>query len=102
MAALPAPSSPRNSPLETLLLALLVIVLAGQLAWWTWRFAAPPEVQARGNAAAGDVYLDRVSRLFGARHETAARTNALRLKGVVAPTPGTTAAAIFAGPTGKD
>jgi general secretion pathway protein C len=102
MAALPAPSRSRNSPLETLLLALLVILLAGQLAWWTWRFAAPPEVRARDAAAPSDVDLDRIARLFGARHESVASTSALRLKGVVAPTPGTTAAAIFAGPTGKD
>ena len=102
MAALPAPTAARNPKLETLLLALLVVVLAAQLAYWTWRFAAPPEVQARAAAAPADVDLDLVARLFGAHHAATASGAALRLKGVVAPTPGTTAAAIFAGPAGKD
>jgi len=101
MASLPPPTRPGDSPLGTVLLVFLVLVLALQLAWWTWRFAAPPEVHARATAN-GDVDLDLVARLFGARHATASTAAALRLKGVVAPTPGTTAAAIFAGPTGKD
>ena len=102
MAALPASSAPRTPPLETLILALLVIVLAAQLAYWTWRFVAPPEVGARASAAPADVDLDLVARLFGAHHAAVASGATLRLKGVVAPTPGTTAAAIFAGPAGKD
>jgi len=102
MAALPVPPHIRNPPLETLLLVLLVLVLAAQLAWWTWRFAAPPEVKAQAASAPADVDLDLVARLFGSRHASTASAGALRLKGVVAPTPGTTAAAIFAGPAGKD
>jgi len=78
------------------------VLLAGQLAYWTWRFAAPPEVQPRAEAAPSGVDLDLVARLFGAHHASAASAGTLRLKGVVAPTPATTADAIFAGPTGKD
>jgi type II secretory pathway component PulC len=99
MAALPAEASPRTS--DTLLLAALVVVLAWQLAYWTWRFVAPPQLAPAAASSAADVDLDLVARLFGASHG-GANAGSLRLKGVVAPTPGTVAAAIFAGPNGRD
>ena len=100
MAALPA-ESPRR-PLDTLIVAALVLVLAWQLAYWTWRFIAPPANVASAAAPAAEVDLDAVARLFGATHAASASASSLRLKGVVAPTPGTTAGAIFAGSNGRD
>jgi type II secretory pathway component PulC len=101
MAALPA-DSPRR-PLDTLLIAALVLLLAWQLAYWTWRFVAPPRtVASAAGPAAGEVDLDAVARLFGASHAAVASGGSLRLKGVVAPTPGTVAGAIFAGANGRD
>src|SRR3954470_24340139 len=99
MAALPAASRP--SPFDTLVVAALVIALAWQLAYWTWRFVAPPAAVASAATRAAPVDLDLVARLFGGTH-AGTTTSALRLKGVVAPTPGKTAAAIFAGTNGKD
>jgi general secretion pathway protein C len=100
MAALPA-ESPRR-PLDTLVVAALVVVLAWQLAYWTWRFIAPPARVASATTSAAEVDLDAVARLFGATHAAAAGPASLRLKGVIAPTPGTTAGAIFAVPSGRD
>jgi general secretion pathway protein C len=99
MAALPADAPSR--PADTLVLAVLVVVLAGQLAYWTWRFIAPPQAAASANAAAADVDLDAIARLFGASR-AGPSSGALRLKGVIAPTPGTVAGAIFAGANGRD
>jgi general secretion pathway protein C len=100
MAALPPQN--RTRPLDTLIVAALVVVLGWQLAHWTWGFVAPPASAAAAQATEGDVDLALAARLFGATHAAVASAAGLRLKGVVAPTPGTTAAAIFAGPTGRD
>ena len=100
MAALPA-ENPRR-PLDTLIVAALVLVLAWQLAYWTWRFVSPPANLASAASPAAEVDLDAVARLFGATHAASGSAASLRLKGVVAPTPGTTAGAIFAGPNGRD
>jgi hypothetical protein len=91
--------------LESLLLAALVLVLAWQLAYWTWQFAAPPAVSdARGDGK--DVDLAAIARLFGgappAGSAQVASTSGLRLKGVIAPTPGVAASAIFSAGSGKD
>jgi general secretion pathway protein C len=100
MAALPAESPSRRG--DTLLLAILVMVLAWQLAYWTWRFIAPPRaVAAATSASTADVDLALIASLFGASR-AGPSSGSLRLKGVIAPTPGTTAGAIFAGPNGKE
>lgn len=104
MATLPTPQAPRSSAVGTLIVLALVLVLAYQLAYWTWVFLAPPPVTTPA-AAAMDVDLAAVSRMFGAAPpgaSNAASTSGLRLKGVVAPTPGTAASAIFATGSGRD
>ena len=106
MAATATDPRPPRSPLGTVVLVVLVLVLAWQLAYWTWVFVAP---LPSGPAATGarEVDLAAVARLFGAAPpagEGAATTSAstLRLKGVVAPTPGTAASAIFSTGSGRD
>ena len=101
-----APASPhRPSRLGTLVTAALVVVLAAQLAHWTWVFFAPAPV-ASGAPAQGGADLAVAARLFGgsssASPATAAAASSLRLKGVVAPTPGTAASAIFNTGSGRD
>src|SRR5687767_9431883 len=89
---------PRSRP-GTLILAVLVLLLAWQLAYWFWRFAAPaPRAAPAGDVAAVD--MAAIARLFGAAppagsRATASASSGLRLKGVVAPTPGIAASAIF-------
>lgn len=95
---------PKSSPLGTLLVAALVVVLAYQLAYWTWRFVAPPRIAA-GPADPSDVDLAAIARMFGASPATpggSAIISGLRLKGVVAPTPGVAASAIFSAGSGRD
>jgi general secretion pathway protein C len=103
MATLPAPA--RQSAIGTLVVVALVLALAWQLAWWTWAFVAPAPVAA-ASAAGGEVDLAAVARMFGAQAPEAATGTAsaqgLRLKGVVAPTPGVAASAIFSTGTGRD
>ena len=104
MAAAANPSRTRASPLATLVMVALVLVLAWQLAYWTWRFLAPPPV-ASAAASRAEVDLAAVAKLFGATasgETTAANTSGLRLKGVIAPTPGVEASAIFSTGAGKD
>ena len=106
MAATATGSASPRSPLGTLVLVALVLVLAWQLAYWTWVFVAPPE--ARGSREeAGDVDFAAVARLFGAAPPAGAgapalAASSLKLKGVVAPTPGTAASAIFSTGSGRD
>jgi general secretion pathway protein C len=104
MAAVPENSA--ASAVGTIAVVALVLVLAWQLAYWTWSFAARAPGASRVAASAPSVDLDLAARLFGgeraARSAAAATSSGLRLKGVVAPTPGTVAAAIFARPGGKD
>jgi general secretion pathway protein C len=99
MATLPAPVVPRTSLFGTLLVAALVIVLAWQLAHWTWVFISPRS-SAAAPALRGGADLATAAKLFGGS-DVVAETRAtpsgsgLRLKGVVAPSPGTTASAVF-------
>lgn len=104
MATTITPPRPRRA-LESLLLVALVLLLAWQLACWTWQFATPPAVRTAPQDA-NDVDLAAIARLFGAAPPAAgtqaASTSGLRLKGVIAPTPGVAASAIFATGSGKD
>src|SRR5437868_2461677 len=105
MATLPAPQPPRTSAVGTILVVVLVLVLAYQLAYWTWVFMAPARVAAAPAASAADVDLAAISRMFGAAPPSASNTSStsgLRLKGVVAPTPGVAASAIFSTGSGRD
>jgi len=80
----------------------LVIVLAWQLAHWTWVFVSPPRVAAPAPAQSA-VDLAAVARLFGATAPAdVARSSSLKLKGVIAPMPGTQASAIFSRGSGRD
>src|SRR5690242_2552746 len=96
MAAITPPPE-RTGVLGTIVVAALVLVLAYQLAYWTWVFVAP--------APRGDVDFAAIARLFGATAQSsspAASSSGLRLKGVIAPTPGVEASAIFSNGTGRD
>ena len=84
----------------------LVLVLAWQLAHWTWVFFAPPATFPVP-AADDDIDLAAIARLFGAAAPAspapaAAASGSLRLKGVIAPTPGITASAIFSSGGARD
>jgi general secretion pathway protein C len=98
--------APRASIAATLLMGLLVVLLAWQLAYWFWRFVAPaPRAVVSTPGAAID--MAAVARLFGAAPPagsaaTASAGSGLRLKGVVAPTPGVAASAIFSTGSGRD
>lgn len=100
--AAPEPTA-RSSPLVTLVVVALVLVLAYQLAYWTWVFVAPPKVAAP-DAAQPAVDLAAVARLFGATAPGDAPRGggALKLKGVIAPTPGVEGSAIFSSGGGRD
>jgi len=92
----------KTGVLGTLAVAALTLVLAYQLAHWTWVFAAPAQVAPLPD---GDpaVNLPAIARLFGAEIPTTqASSSGLRLKGVVAPRAGTAASAIFSTGSGKD
>jgi general secretion pathway protein C len=93
----------KAGPFGTLLVVALVLVLAWQLAHWTWIFATPAQ-RAAAPATSGDVDLAAVARLFGASAPGSATTSGsgLKLKGVIAPTPGVQASAIFSPGAGKD
>ncbi len=96
-------SQPRTGAPGTLLLVALVLVLAWQAAYWTWVFVAPPQLAAPA-AAESAIDLAAIARLFGAAPPADAprSASALKLKGVIAPTPGTEASAIFSTGTGRD
>ena len=100
-----APSG-KSSLAGTLTLVALVLVLAYQLAHWTWVFLAPPATSSAPAQPSADVDLAAVARLFGAAPPAGApattSTGGLRLKGVIAPTPGVTASAIFSTGSGRD
>ena len=103
MAATSPPQS-KPGPFGALVVVALVLVLAWQLAHWTWVFFAPASV-SQDNAAESSVDLALAARLFGGTSSgvTGASANAgLRLKGVIAPTPGVAASAIFSTGSGKD
>jgi general secretion pathway protein C len=88
----------------TIAIVALTLVLAFQLAHWTWVFVAPPAVATTPEADAG-VDMAAIAKLFGAAppsSATVASTSGLRLKGVVAPDGGPIASAIFSTGSGKD
>lgn len=94
----------RTGALGNLVLLALVLVLAFQLAYWTWVFVSPPRSAVTVTEQA-DVDLAAVARMFGAAPPAGAgpvSSSGLRLKGVIAPTPGVAASAIFSAGTGKD
>jgi general secretion pathway protein C len=105
MAAVPQDSR-TTTAFATLSVVALVLLLAWQLAHWTWRFAAPDAGDARAAVAPRAVDLELAARLFGGDRSASTPQSGslanLKLKGVVAPTPGTTAAAIFARAGGRD
>ena len=102
--AVAAPEQPaRSGFLGTIVTVALVLVLAYQLAYWTWVFVAPAKVAAPPPAQ-GAVDLAAVARLFGATApgEAARSASSLKLKGVIAPTPGIEGSAIFSTGAGRD
>jgi general secretion pathway protein C len=103
MAASPTSHEADDGRFGTLLVISLVLVLAWQLAYWTWVFVAPAAV-ASAPQAQGGVDMAAIARLFGAAPPAGAgaSTSGIRLKGVIAPTPGVAASAIFSTGSGKD
>jgi general secretion pathway protein C len=100
-----ASPSPGAGRAGTLLIAVLVLVLAYQLAYWTWVFVTPSASPATKAGATPEVDLAAIARMFGAAPPAGAAPASgagLRLKGVIAPTPGVQASAIFSAGTGKD
>jgi len=103
MAAAPAPAAAKPGLAANLIVAALTLVLAWQLAWWTWEFLAPAAPASSAQAPAAEVDPAAIARLFGAEAtKSASDVDGLVLKGVVAPTPGVAASAIFAPRAGKD
>lgn len=104
MATLAAGNEAKREWFGTIVTIALTLVLAYQLAHWTWVFVAPAPVAAVPEADP-PVDLAAIAKLFGASPPSSARTAAtsgLRLKGVIAPTPGVAASAIFSTGAGKD
>jgi general secretion pathway protein C len=106
MAAISTPGTPAKTSLfGTTVVVALVLLLAYQLAHWTWVFVAPSPVAAVPEGDRG-VDMAAVARLFGAAAPAEARNVAsaagLRLKGVIAPDAGPAASAIFSTGAGKD
>jgi general secretion pathway protein C len=100
-----APPEPERNILGTLVTAALVLVLAWQLAYWTWVFATPAPNASAPPPSQAAVDLAVAARLFGGTASQPAQGAAsagLRLKGVVAPTPGVAASAIFSTGSGRD
>ena len=106
MSALASPVPHRPSRAGSAAIAALVLLLAWQLAHWTWVFFAPRPTEL-APAVEGPADLAVAARLFGSTlsgtaTEASATPSSLRLKGVVAPTPGTAASAIFSLGSGRD
>ena len=103
MATVTPPASERNLS-GTLVVAALVIVLAYQLAHWTWIFATPPAIASSAPSSQAAADIATAAKLFGgsAAQANAGTSSTLRLKGVVAPTPGVAASAIFSTGSGRD
>ena len=106
MAAIATETGSSRGWTGTLVVALLVVVLAWQLAHWTWVFIAPAPI-AQVPDGAPVVNLGAVAKLFGASAPAnasgaVAPTSGLRLKGVIAPDQGPSASAIFSTGVGKD
>ena len=95
----------QTGALGNLVLLALVLLLAFQLAYWTWVFVSPPKTAVKVAEQQADVDLAAIARMFGAAPPAGAvvaSSTGLRLKGVVAPTPGVAASAIFSTGAGKD
>jgi len=92
----------KTGAIGNLVVVVLVLVLAWQAAYWTWVFLTPGPVGPAGPSQPA-VDLAAVARLFGASApgETATASG-LKLKGVIAPTPGSEASAIFSSGAGRD
>jgi len=101
MASAPA-AAPKDGWFGATIVVALVLVLAWQLAYWTWVFVAPPRSGAAAARPAAVVDLAEIARLFGAAAPAGGTSGDLVLKGVVAPTPGVAASAIFAPRAGRD
>lgn len=102
MATLNPPAAERNT-FGTLVMVALVVVLAWQLAYWTWNFLAPPSGSAPSPGRSDPVDLAVAARLFGGTAASpSGSSSGLRLKGVVAPTPGVAASAIFSTGAARD
>lgn len=104
MAVIATSERKKNGVFGALAIIALTLVLAFQLAHWTWVFIAPPEVARTPEGDAG-VDMAAIAKLFGAAAPSSARTastSGLRLKGVVAPDGGPIASAIFSTGGGKD
>ena len=103
MATAPAPSKAGNGAFGTVAIIALVLLLAYQLAHWTWVFIAPATVASTAEDSGG-VNLAAIAKLFGAAAPDAAvaSSGGLRLKGVIAPDSGPRASAIFSTGAGKD
>jgi general secretion pathway protein C len=101
--AIAAEPQPKSGLPGNLLVIALVLVLAWQAAYWTWVFLAPPPVAAPAESQS-PVDLAAVARLFGATApgQATRASSSLKLKGVIAPTPGTVASAIFSTGAGRD
>ena len=100
------PAAVKSGIFGTLAVAAMVLLLAFQLAHWTWVFVAPAEVAAVPEGAPA-INLGAVAKLFGAdapRNSSGAvaSLSGLRLKGVIAPDAGPAASAIFSTGAGKD
>jgi general secretion pathway protein C len=104
MATASAAPPAKEGVFGTTVVIALVLVLAWQLAYWTWAFVAPLSATSAAPAPTA-VDLAAIARLFGASAPSGAGNTSVdgwSLKGVVAPTPGVAASAIFAPRAGKD
>ncbi|HSS27788.1 MAG TPA: type II secretion system protein N, partial [Usitatibacter sp.] len=101
----PAPASRSSSWFGTLVTFGLVLVLAWQLAHWTWVFVAPAPGASVPQASPA-MNLAAIARLFGAAapsgNPAIVTSGTLKLKGVIAPDAGPAASAIFSTGSGKD
>ncbi len=104
MATAPAPGdTPANGVIGTLAVVALTLLLAYQLAHWTWVFVAPAPV-ASPHEGEPPVNLPAIAKLFGAEIPSGSQpsSSGLRLKGVIAPRAGSAASAVFSTGSGKD
>src|SRR5262249_51523318 len=95
-----APQPRKDGALGTTLVVALTLVLSWQLVHWTWLLLVPEESRASSAATGPGVGLAAIAKLFGV--PLAPAGEALVLKGVVAPTPGVAASAIFGSRSGRD
>jgi general secretion pathway protein C len=105
MAAISPDTGPRGASfLGAVITVALALVLAWQLAHWTWVFVAPAP-RAAPSDGARPLDLPAVARLFGAAapaENPAVDALGLKLKGVIAPDGGPIASAIFSTGSGRD